>query len=109
MVEAVAGLRLPPRADQRLQVLMDRNTEGALRFEGREELEDLVELSETIALVRAQRSTCWDVNPHDLVGQTPAGRATVLVLDLNHPRRILIRQAEALYWIIPPLERPFRG
>ena len=33
---------------------MDRNTEGALRSERREELEALVELSETIALVRAQ-------------------------------------------------------
>src|SRR4051794_1379635 len=54
MVEAVAALRLPPRADQRLQVLMDRNTDGVLRSEEREELEALVELSETIALVRAQ-------------------------------------------------------
>jgi len=54
MVEAVAGLRLPPRADRRLQVLMDRNTDGALRSEEREELEALVELSETIALVRSQ-------------------------------------------------------
>lgn len=54
MVEAVAALRLPPRADQRLQALMDRNTEGALHSEEKEELEALVELSETIALVRAQ-------------------------------------------------------
>jgi hypothetical protein len=54
MVEAVAALRFPPRADQRLQVLMDRNTEGSLRPEEKEELEALVELSETIALVRAQ-------------------------------------------------------
>ena len=54
MVEAVAALRLPPRADQRLQVLIDRNTDGALRSEEKEELEALVELSETIALVRAQ-------------------------------------------------------
>ena len=54
MVEAVAALRLPPRSDQRLQVLMDRNTDGALRSEEKEELEALVELSETIALVRAQ-------------------------------------------------------
>jgi len=54
MVEAVAALRLPPRADQRLQVLMDRNTDGALRSEEKKELEALVELSETIALVRAQ-------------------------------------------------------
>jgi hypothetical protein len=28
MVEEVVALRLPPRADRRLQVLMDRNTEG---------------------------------------------------------------------------------
>lgn len=54
MVEAVAALRLPPRADQRLQVLMDRNTNGALAPDEREELETLVELSETLALVRAQ-------------------------------------------------------
>ena len=54
MVEAVAALRLPPRADRRLQVLMDRNTEGALEPVEREELEALVELSETIGLVRAQ-------------------------------------------------------
>ena len=54
MVEAVAELRLPPRADRRLQFLMDRNSDGALRSEEKEELEALVELSESIALVRAQ-------------------------------------------------------
>jgi hypothetical protein len=54
MVEAVAALRLPPRADDRLQALMDRNTEGTLSQVEREELEVLVELSETISLVRAQ-------------------------------------------------------
>jgi len=54
MVEAVAALRLPPKSDQRMQVLMDRNTDGELRSEEKEELEALVELSETIALVRAQ-------------------------------------------------------
>ena len=32
-----------------------------------------------------------------LVGQTPVGRATVLLLDLNHSRRVLIRQAEELF------------
>jgi hypothetical protein len=30
MLEAVAALRLPPRGDKRLQVLIDRNTNGAL-------------------------------------------------------------------------------
>jgi hypothetical protein len=54
MVEAIAGLRLPPRGDRRLQILMDLNTNGRLTSEQREELEDLVELSETIAVLRAQ-------------------------------------------------------
>jgi hypothetical protein len=54
MVEAVAALRLPPKTDQRLQMLMDRNTDGALTPTEREDLEGLVELSETLALVRAQ-------------------------------------------------------
>ena len=54
MVEEVASLRFPPRADHRLQRLMDRNTEGQLTLEEREELESLVELSESIALVRAK-------------------------------------------------------
>jgi hypothetical protein len=54
MIEAVAALRLPPKTDQRLQALMDRNTRGTLEPEEREQLEALVELSETIALVRAR-------------------------------------------------------
>ena len=54
MVEAVAALRLPPRGDRRLQNLMDRNTDGALSPDQKEELEALVELSESIAMVRAQ-------------------------------------------------------
>jgi hypothetical protein len=54
MVEAVAALRLPSRADRRLQDLMDRNNEDALTPGEREDLEALVELSETIAVVRAK-------------------------------------------------------
>lgn len=54
MVESVAALRLPPRTDRRLQLLMDRNTEGGLTPDEREELAALAELSETIALVRSQ-------------------------------------------------------
>jgi hypothetical protein len=53
MVEAVAALRLPMVSDQRMQLLMDRNNDGALNAEERQELESLVELSETISLVRA--------------------------------------------------------
>jgi hypothetical protein len=54
MVEAVAALRLPARADQRLQDLMDRNNDGSLSPPEKDEMEVLVELSETISSVRAQ-------------------------------------------------------
>ncbi len=53
-VETVGDLRLPPRADRKLQRLMDRNNEGLLTKAEREELESLVELSECLALVRAK-------------------------------------------------------
>ena len=53
-VEAVSELRLPPKADGRLQELMHRNNEGLLDQEECAELEALVELSETLALVRAK-------------------------------------------------------
>jgi hypothetical protein len=56
MIESVAELRLPPRSDRRLQLLMDRNTNGLLTDEERDELEALVELSESISLIRAQAS-----------------------------------------------------
>jgi len=52
-VESVSQLRLPPRADQRLAELMDRNTEGELNESERAELESLVEMSESLSLVRA--------------------------------------------------------
>ena len=63
-VESVSDLRLPPRADTRLQQLMDRNTEGLLTDAERAELEALVELSETLALVRAKA--------FQLLGRTPS-------------------------------------
>lgn len=53
-VETVGNLRLPPRADQRLQELMDRNNEGLLTEAERSDLESLVELSERLSLVRAE-------------------------------------------------------
>ena len=43
---------------------------------------------------------------HNVVGQTPTGRAAVFVLDLNHPRRILIRRAEELFELFPPSDPP---
>jgi hypothetical protein len=33
---------------------------------------------------------------------TPTGRATVAALELNHARRIRIRQAEELFGLFPP-------
>lgn len=54
VLEAVADLRFPAKIDRRLQALMDRNTEGLLAPAERDELEALVELSESLALVRAR-------------------------------------------------------
>jgi hypothetical protein len=42
----------------------------------------------------------WD--GHRIVGVTAIGRATMLALDLNHSRRLLIRQAEAQFGLFPP-------
>ena len=53
-LESVSDLRLPSRANERLQRLMDMNTEGLLSDAEREEFEALVELSEQLSLVRAQ-------------------------------------------------------
>ena len=53
-VESVGNLRLPSKADQRLQELMDRNNEGRLTEAERADLESLVELSEQLSLVRAE-------------------------------------------------------
>ena len=53
-VESVGNLRLPPKADRRLQDLMDRNNEGLLTASEGEELAALAELSEQLSLVRAE-------------------------------------------------------
>ena len=53
-VESVGNLRLPSKADGRLQDLMDRNNDGVLNRIEREELEALAELSEKLSLVRAE-------------------------------------------------------
>jgi hypothetical protein len=51
LVEAV---QFPAKTDALLQSLMHRNTNGLLTAAEREELEARAELSETIALIRAQ-------------------------------------------------------
>jgi hypothetical protein len=53
-VKAVGNLHFPPKADHRLQELMDRNNEGLLQETEREELAALVELSEQLSLVRGE-------------------------------------------------------
>ena len=53
-VESIGALRLPGRSDRRLRELMDRNNEGRLSPDERDELESLVELSESMSLVRAE-------------------------------------------------------
>lgn len=42
----------------------------------------------------------WD--DYSIVGLTEVGRATVAILDLNHARRIRIRQAEQMFGLFPP-------
>jgi hypothetical protein len=53
-VETLGNLHFPAKADVRLQELMDRNTEGLLTGNERQELKALVELSETLSLIRAR-------------------------------------------------------
>lgn len=42
----------------------------------------------------------WD--DYHVVGLSDVGRATAAALDLNHPRRIQIRQAEQMFGLFPP-------
>lgn len=56
-VESVGNLQLPPRADHRLQELMDRNNSGLLTEQERIELESLVDLSESLSLLRARANS----------------------------------------------------
>jgi hypothetical protein len=52
------------------------------------------------------RSDGWDEHfrwdGYRIVGQTSIGRATVVALALNNPRRLQIRQAEELFDLFPP-------
>ena len=54
LIETVAEMRFPAKTDERLTWLMDRNTDGLLTAQERDELASLAELSESIAIVRAQ-------------------------------------------------------
>jgi len=65
-VTSVADLRFPAKIDAHLQALMDRNTEGQLSASEREELEALVEFSETISLLRVQALRVLGRTVHEL-------------------------------------------
>jgi hypothetical protein len=54
LLEEVANLQLPDKTVRRLQELMDRNNEGQLTETERKELESLVEVNESLALVRGK-------------------------------------------------------
>ena len=63
LVESVGNFRLPPKADHRLQELMDCNNEGTISETERRELETLVELSENLSLLRAKALRLLDRKP----------------------------------------------
>ena len=48
----------------------------------------------------------WDENfsfvDFEIVGKTACGRATLEALNFNHPRRLKVREAEALFDLFPP-------
>ena len=53
-VQSVSRLSFPDQTNRRMQKLMDRNNEGKLSETEREELESMVAMSESIALIRAE-------------------------------------------------------
>ena len=63
LMEAIAQLRLPPHTDQQLQRLMDASTNGVLTHSEREQLEALVEWSESVSLLRARALHLLGVRP----------------------------------------------
>jgi hypothetical protein len=53
ILEELCEFRFPEKMDARIQRLMDRNNEGLLTPEEREELEGFVELNAKLSLLRA--------------------------------------------------------
>ncbi|MBI2920224.1 MAG: hypothetical protein HYY18_03960 [Planctomycetes bacterium] len=53
-IEELANLEIPAVTQGKLRDLMDRNTEGKLSEDERQNLQALVELSEQLALIRGQ-------------------------------------------------------
>ena len=52
------------------------------------------------------RSDIWserfELDDYTLIGKSEVGRVTIQSLDLNHERRIKIRQAEQMFGLFPP-------
>ncbi len=53
-LESLESFRLPPQLDRQLQDLMDRNNDGLLDDTEKDQLAGLADLSERMALHRAQ-------------------------------------------------------
>lgn len=62
-VKFVSDLKLPPKVDHHLRLLMDRNTEGQLSADETADLEAIVELSETLSFARAEALHLLAQNP----------------------------------------------
>jgi HNH endonuclease len=43
---------------------------------------------------------CWE--DFHVAAKTATGRATMVILDMNHPRRVRIRRAEEVFGLFPP-------
>jgi hypothetical protein len=63
------------------------------------------ESGETVPLFHP-RTQAWgqhfDWDDYHVIRLTAIGRATVAALDMNHPRRIRIRNAEQMFGLFPP-------
>jgi hypothetical protein len=63
------------------------------------------ETGEEVALFhprKDRREDHFEWSDHRLVGRTAIGRALVAAFDLNHSRRLLIREAEEAFDLFPP-------
>jgi len=65
-IEEIANLRFPAATQEKLRDLMDRNTEGRLSHDERQNLLALVELSEQLALIRGQAKVLLQSPPRIL-------------------------------------------
>jgi hypothetical protein len=63
---------------------------------------------ETDSMVRLfhPRNDRWqdhfEWNQYEVIAKTAIGRGSIFLLEMNHPRRIKIRQAEEMFSLFPP-------